>query len=201
MGLLTNSASFVRYNVEGEPPPDFWNFAAERIRANAFRDIDDNYEERSVGWVSTLDMFDSDFAYSSYAVGDYLVISLRIDERKVPSAALKKMAMKEEQRVKRERQVPKLGRDHRLEIKENVRLQLLKKATPIPAVYDLVWSLADNTVLFFATNQKAQAELEDFFKQTFDLYLQQQIPYLIAGRLLPAATADRLADLTPAILI
>lgn len=201
MGLLTNSANFVRYSVEGEPPPDFWNFAAERIRANAFRDIDDNYEERSVGWVATTDMFDSDFAYSSYAVGDYLVLSLRIDERKVAPAALKKLTMKEEQRVRREKELPKLSRDHRLEIKENMRLQLLKKAVPIPAVYDLVWSLAENTVLFFATSQKAQAELEDFFKQTFDLYLQQQIPYLIAGRLLPAAAADRLADLTPAILV
>jgi DNA recombination-dependent growth factor C len=201
MGLLTNSASFVRYSVEGEVPPDFWNFVAKRIRANAFRDIDDNYDERSVGWVSTLNMFDNEFAYASYAAGDYLVLSLRIDERKVASAALKKLTMKEEERLKRERQIPKLSRDHRVEIKENMRLMLLKKAVPIPAVYDLVWSLADNTVLFFATSQKAQAELEDFFKTTFDLYLQLQIPYLVAGRLLPAETANRLADLAPAILI
>ncbi len=201
MGLLTNSASFVRYSVEGEVPPDFWNFVAERIRTNAFRDIDDNFDERSVGWVSPLNMFDNEFAYASYAAGDYLVLSLRIDERKVASAALKKLTMKEEERVKRERQIPKLSRDHRVEIKENMRLMLMKRAVPIPAVYDLVWSLADNTVLFFATSQKAQVELEDFFKTTFDLYLQQQIPYLVAGRLLPADMADRLADLTPAILI
>lgn len=201
MGLLTNSASFVRFSVEGEPPTDFWDFAAERIRKLAFRDIDDNYDERSVGWVSCLNMFDSEFAYSSYAAGDYLVLSLRIDERKVAPAALKKYTLKEEERIKRERQIPRLSRDHRSEIKDNMRLMLLKRAVPIPAVYDMVWSLADNTVLFFSTSQKAIGELEEFFKETFDLHLMMQIPYVAAGHLLGAGEADRLADITPEILI
>lgn len=201
MGLLTNSASFVRFSVEGEPPADFWNFAAERIKKLAFRDIDDNYEERSVGWVSCLNMFDSEFAYTSYAAGDYLVLSLRIDERKVAPAALKKYTLKEEERIKRERQIPRLSRDHRNEIKDNMRLMLLKRAVPIPAVYDMAWSLADNTVLFFSTSQKAIGELEEFFKETFDLHLMLQIPYVAAGHLLGADQADKLADITPEILI
>lgn len=201
MGLLTNSASFVRFSVEGQPPADFWNFVAERVASHAFRDIDDNYDERSIGWVSCLNMFDSEFAYSSYAAGDYVVLSLRIDERKVPAAALKKFVMKEEERIKRERQIPKLSRDHRNEIKDSIRLMLLKRAIPIPSVYDMVWSLSDNTVLFFSTSQKAIGEVEDFFKESFDLHLMQQIPYLTAGHLLSPELADRLADITPEILI
>ena len=201
MGLLTNSASFVRFSVEGEPPADFWNFAAERIAKHAFRDIDDNYEERSVGWVSCLNMFDSEFAYSSYAAGDYLVLSLRIDERKVAPAALKKYTLKEEERIKRERQIPRLSRDHRNEIKDNMRLMLLKRAVPIPAVYDMAWSLSDSTVLFFSTSLKAIGELEEFFKDTFDLHLMMQIPYVAAGQLLGADKAERLADISTEILI
>jgi DNA recombination-dependent growth factor C len=201
MGLLTNSASFVRFNVEGDPPTDFWDFAAERIRKHAFRDIDDNYDERSIGWVSCLDMFDSEFAYASYTVGDYLIISLRIDERKVPAAALKKFTLKEEGRIKRERQIPRLSRDHRQEIKENMRLVLLKKAIPIPAVYDMAWNLSDNTVMFFSTSQKAIGSLEEFFKETFDLHLMMQIPYISAGHLLPADQVDVLAYIHEEILI
>lgn len=201
MGLLTNSASFVRFSVEGEPPADFWDFAAERIKQKAFRDIDDNYDERSVGWVSCLNMFDNEFTNSSYAAGDYVILSLRIDERKVAPAALKKYTMKEEERIKRERQIPRLSRDHRSEIKDNMRLMLLKRAVPIPAVYDMVWNLADNTVLFFSTGQKAIGELEEFFKETFDLHLMLQIPYIAAGYLLGADEADRLADISPEILI
>ena len=63
-----------------------------------------------------------------------IVLSMRIDERKVPSAVLKKFCMKEEERARKEKQVPKLSRGHRLDIKESVKLMLTKKAVPIPAV-------------------------------------------------------------------
>jgi DNA recombination-dependent growth factor C len=201
MGLLTNSASFVRFNVEGDPPADFWEFAAERISKYAFRDIDDNYDERSIGWVSCLDMFDSEFTHASYAAADYLILSLRIDERKVPAAALKKFTLKEEGRIKKERQIPRLSRDHRQEIKENMRLVLLKKAIPIPAVYDMAWNLSNNTVLFFSTSQKAIGSLEEFFKESFDLHLMMQIPYIAAGHLLPADKVEALPYINEEILI
>ena len=143
MGMLSNSATFVRFSVEGELPDNFWSFAAERIAQNSFKDIDDSYDEYSIGWVSVLNMFDEEFAYASYAAGDYVVLSLRIDERKVSSTVLKKFCLKEEERLKKERQIPKLSRGHRLEIKENMRLMLIKKAVPVPVVYDLLWNLSE----------------------------------------------------------
>lgn len=201
MGLLSASATFVRYAVEGELAPNFLDFAAERIRAAAFRDIDDTYEERSVGWVSVLNMFDSSFAYASFVVGDYIVLTLRVDERTVSPKVLKKFTMKEEERLKRERQLPKLSRAQRLEIKENMKLMLLKKAVPVPSTYDLCWNLSQQTLLFFSTSAKAQAELEDFFKRTFDLSLRLQIPYLTAEHLVDPEQHDALARLVPDILI
>ena len=201
MGLLSSSASFVRYSVEGDLPENFWDFAAEHIALHSFRDIDDNYEERSVGWVSVLNMFDNEFAYASYAAGDNIVLSLRIDERKVAPAALKKFCLKEEERIKKERQIPKLGRSQRLEIKENMHLMLIKKAVPIPAVYDLCWNLAESTLLFFSTSQKAQSVLEDFFKDTFGLHLMLQIPYLTAEHLLSPEERTALENITPSIFI
>ncbi len=201
MGLLSNSSSFVRFAVEGELPDNFWDFAARQIAAHSFKDIDDNFEERSVGWVSVTNMFDAEFAFASYAVSDYLVLSMRIDERKVPAAALKKFCLKEEERIKREKQVPKLSRGHRLEIKENVKLMLLKKAPPVPAVYDLCWNLAANTVIFFSTSAAAHAALEELFKDTFGLHLVLQVPYLAAGHLLGPEQEPALAALEPSILL
>lgn len=200
-GLLSNTASLVRYAVEGELPADFWDFAADRIRSHSFRDIDDTFEERSIGWVSVMNIFDSQFAYASYAAGDYIMLSLRIDERKVPPALLKKFCLKEEERVKREKELPRLSKRHRLEIKENVQLMLLKKSMPGTAVYDLAWNLAEGTVLFFSTNKKAQEALEEFFKETFDLHLVLQIPYLTAGHLLGSGEQEALEQLTPEIFI
>lgn len=201
MALLSNSCSFVRYAVSGDMQENFWDYAAERIRSFAFRDIDDNFEEKSIGWVSVNNMFDSAFEYASYAAGDYIVLALRIDERKVSSAVLKKFCMKEEERVKKEKELPRLSRGHRQEIKESVRLTLLKKALPAPAVYDLCWNLADSSLYFFSTNKKAQEILENFFKETFNLSLTLQIPFLTAEHLLDAEGQGVLHDLNADIFI
>ena len=201
MGLLAGSLSWVRFTVEGTPPESFWDFVADRVAAFSFKDIDDTMDEYSIGWVSVKNMFDADFAYASYAAGDYVVLSMRVDERKVSPAVLKKFVLKEEERVKKEKQVPKLGRRMRVEIKERVQTQLIRKASPVPALYDLYWNLADSTLFFFSTNKKAIALVEDLFKDTFDMALILQVPYLTAARLLPDDQLQQLERLQPAILI
>ena len=201
MGFIQGSASFVRFTVEGQLPDSAMNYIAERVSAFSFKDIDESYDEYSIGWVSVVNMFDSRFAYASYSAGDNIVLSLRIDERKVSPAVLKKMVMKEEERVRLEKQIPRLGRSLKVEIKERVRTELIRKSLPVPVVYDLYWNLTDNTLLFFTTNRKAHAILEDFFKETFGLLLRQQIPYLTAEHLLDEPSAERLAMVMPEILM
>ncbi|MEJ2689614.1 MAG: recombination-associated protein RdgC [Deltaproteobacteria bacterium] len=182
-------------------PENFWEYAAERIRSFAFRDIDDSFEEKSIGWVSVHNMFDSSFTYASYAAGDYIVLALRIDERKVSAAVLKKFCLKEEERIKKEKELPRLSRGHRQEIKESVKLMLLKKALPTPSVYDLFWNLSDSTLYFFSTNKKAQEILENFFKETFNLTLTLQIPYLNAEHLVDEEGRSALKELGADIFI
>ena len=201
MGLLSRTATYVRYSVEGELPENFWDFAAERIAEFSFTDIDDTFDEYSIGWVAVDNMFDSSFRNASYAVGDQIVLAMRIDERKVSHTLLKKFSRKEEERLKRERQIPRLSRVHRQQIKEDIRLQLMKKALPLPSVYDLSWNLADNTLLFYSTNAKAQSILEDFFKECFGLTIMMQVPYLIGANLLDLSEQERLKELKPDILV
>ena len=201
MGLLSRTATFVRYSVEGELPGNFWEFASERIAQFAFQDIDDTFDEYSIGWVAVDNMFDSSFAHASYAVGDYIVMSMRIDERKVSKTLLQKFSLKEEERIKKVKQIPRLNRSERVRIKEDVRLQLVKKSLPLPSVYDLCWNLADNTVLFFSISTKAQSVLEDLFKECFGLTIMLQIPYLSATNLLEASLQERLQDLRPQVFV
>lgn len=202
MGLLNGSASFMRFTVEGGPVPQpFWDWVGEKISAHSFRDIDDTLDEDSIGWVSVMNMFDSEFAYASYAAADYVVLTMRVDERKVSSAVLKKMVAKEEERIKIEKELPKLSRSMRLEIKERIHSTLMRKSVPVPAVYDLCWNLADNTVLLFSTGKKAMTLVEELFKDTFDLSLVLQVPYLVAGRLLEPEQAEQLENLKPSVLV
>lgn len=183
MGLIKGSGSFVRFSVLGELPENTLDFIANRIAAFSFQDIDDTYDEYSIGWVSVLNMFDSQFKFASYAAGDYITLTLRIDERKVSPAILKKVIQKEEERVRLEKQLPKLSRSMKVEIKERVQVDLMRKAIPIPSVFELCWSLSDATLLFFSTNKKIHAVLEDFFKDSFGMLIRQQIPYTTAEHL------------------
>jgi DNA recombination-dependent growth factor C len=201
MGLLTGSASLTRFTVEGEFPAAFWEFAAQRIAAMSFKDIDDTMDEYSIGWVSVADMFDAGFAFSSYAAGDYIALTMRVDERKVAPAVLKKFVMKEEERIKREKQIPRLSRAARLEIKERVKAELIRNSHPVPSTYDLCWNLADNTVLFFSTSKKAMALLEDLFKETFQVSLILQIPWLTGLRMAEGEALDQYQAVRPAILL
>lgn len=201
MGLLTGSASVTRFAVAGELPASFWEFVAQRVAAMSFKDIDDTLDEYSIGWVSVADMFDAGFAYSSYAAGDYVVLTMRVDERKVSPAVLKKYVLKEEERIKREKQIPRLSRSARLEIKERIRSELIRKSPPIPATYDLCWNLAEQTLLFFTTSKKAMSLLEDLFKETFNLSLILQIPWLTGLALAEGEARERYDQMRPAILL
>ncbi|MBM9537278.1 recombination-associated protein RdgC [Desulfobulbus alkaliphilus] len=201
MGLLTGSASIIRFSVVGDLPESFWDFAEERIAVHRFKDIDDTLDEFSIGWVSVADMFDTDFAYSSYAAGDYVVLTMRVDERKVSPSVLKKYVTKEEERIKREKQIPRLSRAARLEIKERIHAELIRKSLPVPSTYDLCWNLTDNTLLFFSTSKKAMALLEDLFKETFNLSLILQIPWLIGLQMAEGDSLDKYEEMRPAILL
>jgi hypothetical protein len=197
MGFIKGTAGFVRFSVEGDLPENIWDFVAERITAHSFRDIDETYEEDSLGWVSVTNMFDTEFDYASYAAGNYVTLSMRLDERKVSGAIIKKFVAKEEERVKKEKELRKIPRSMRVEIKERIENELMRKALPVPSVFDLCWNLEDSTLMFFSTNQKAQGLLEDLFKETFGLNIMQQIPYVCGEHLLDEEEMDKLAAVTP----
>ena len=201
MGLLKGSASFVRFSVEGELPDNSLDYIADRVVSFSFEDIDDTFDEYSIGWVSIYNMFDSNFNFASYAAGDYITLALRIDERKVSSAILKKFVQKEEERIKQEKQIPKISRAMKVEIKERVKAELTRKALPMPSVFDLCWSLSSSTVIFFSTNKKIHAVLEDFFKDCFGLMLRQQIPYTTAEQLLSEDKIAKLEAITQDVFV
>jgi DNA recombination-dependent growth factor C len=197
MGLIKGTASFVRFCVEGDLPENPWEFIAERVKLFSFKDIDDSIEENSLGWVSIFNMFDAEFQYASYASGNFVTLSLRFDERKVSAPILKKFVLKEEERIKREKQIPKISKSMKVEIKERIRSELIHRALPLPSVFGVSWNLADSTLLFFTTNQKAQTLLEDLFKKTFNLILVQQVPYLTAENLLSREDVNLLSTVSP----
>lgn len=201
MGLLRGAASFTRFTVEGELPGNTWNFIAKQTAKHRFKDIDETLDEFSIGWVSAADMFDAQFADSAHAAGDYVVLSMRVDERKVSAAVVKKFAAKEEARIKAEQELHRLSRTVRLEIKERIRTELLRAAPPVPAVYDFCWNVSKGTALFFSNSRKPLALLEELFKESFGMSLIMQVPWSIAMQCADQQLAAGLEQLQPAALI
>jgi len=96
MGLLKGSFTFARFQVDGQLPKAFLNFVNSRIKANSFRDVPKSTEEKRLGWVSITDILDTDFENANYALGDYLIFSLRVDRKLIPPKLMKIKLMEEE---------------------------------------------------------------------------------------------------------
>jgi len=166
MSLLKGSVSFVEYAVSDGHIPE--EDMIDKIRAFSFRDIDDKYEEYSAGWVSVNDMFDSSF--NQYpVVGDYVVMSMRMDVRKIPGAMLKKYFEKECRRIMREKQIPRLSRTVKVEIKGRIKEMLLKDIKPTPSVVDIAWNMETGRVFFMSLTGQLQKVFVNLFQETFRL--------------------------------
>lgn len=186
MGLIKGSATLTRYKVEGDLPPEGADFLYRRIKAGAFVDIEETTDELAFGWVSAGDFLDTAFAFAAYALDPYVVLSFRVDRRKISPAMLRKYQRIEEGRflAMRDDDDHRLGRAQREQLKERARLGLLARIPPATAVYDVVWDTSRHEVWVGTATRGVLDLLETHFRTCFDLLLVPRIPFLLASDLL-----------------
>ncbi len=186
MGFMSASVGLTRYRiVEEEIPQSLWGEVEERLKRNAFRDIDTSAEERSFGWVSFDNMLDSDFDLCPPEMGAYLTFTLRLDTRRVPPAVMKKhvtVALNEAMRAMREQGKKFLTKEQKAEIRDQVELRLRARSLPIPACFDVVWDTNRQIVYIASTQSKLTELFEELFTHTFGLHLEPLTPYFSALR-------------------
>jgi DNA recombination-dependent growth factor C len=191
MGLISGSGSLTRFMVDDTVPENYLEEFPRRISRYAFRNLDEtSIEERSVGWVNIMDMFASDFAGMDYFKEPWIAMSWRIDVRKVPAKALKQYCREAEDRIKALEELEFLPKNRRLEIKEMVKMQLLKRAIPRSQTYDMIWDLQTGVVIFGGTSNRLCDEFAEFFLRCFGLHLKTVFPYSVATRVLEEAGTD-----------
>ena len=187
MGLLGTTCSFTRLRLIEPVPDDFWPQLPEKLKQYAFMDIDDIAEERSWGWTNIDDMLDTKWQVSPPEKGEYIAFSLRLDTRRIPPAVMKKhlaLAMKGEQERLKEQGKKFIQRERRKELREQVRLRLLQRFLPIPAVFDVVWNTSSG-ILYLASMQSKVIELfMNHFTLSFNLHLDPLTPYGMASSVL-----------------
>ncbi|OPY87153.1 MAG: recombination associated protein [Smithella sp. PtaU1.Bin162] len=176
MGLLKGNFSFARFHVTGPLPKAFLNFVESRIKANSFRETLKSAEEKRSGWVSVMDILDADFDKASYALGNYLIFSLRIDRKIIPPKLLKIKILEEERQFLAQTGKTRIHKQMADGIKDKVKLELLSRLDPVPSFYDVCWALGKNTVYFSSLSDKITDDFIDLFKKTFSLGLTRKLP-------------------------
>lgn len=191
MGLIYGSGSFTRFLVQGPLPKDHPQDFSKRISRFAFQKIDEASEqERSVGWVNIMDVFDNRLASMEFLKEPCIALSWRVDVRRVPKKALLQYCREAEERAKESEGIEFLSKKRREEIRETVRVRLLKRAIPVAQTYDMIWNLHASALIFGSVSNKLCDEFAEFFLQCFDLRLQPLFPHRAALQILQKEGMD-----------
>lgn len=200
MGLLSASGSFTRYRINGDVTDETIRNAPQLLLKNAFQDIDHTADERSFGWTCFEDMLDSQWRTAPPEKAHYLVFSLRLDTRRISPAVFKKhlrIALDAEKEAGAETGKSFISKDRKREVAEQVRLKLMARSLPIPAVFDVVWNVTTHEIYLNSVNAKLKSMFEDLFTLTFELELEPMTPAYLAMRLTDESRHAMLEDLEP----
>ncbi|HOD29616.1 MAG TPA: recombination-associated protein RdgC [Syntrophales bacterium] len=194
MGLLSGTWTFSRHRVMGDLPPTFPAFINERIRRYSFAELERSTAEQTLGWTSAEDVLDTAFSYAKYAVGDFLVFALRIDRKTVPPSLLRIRTLAAQNARLTETGRKRLSREENEAIRERVRLEILRAALPVPALFEVCWSVSDKTLYFSSLSPRIMQDFQNLFKESFSLTPCPLLPW--EAEFLDADTAERLAAWT-----
>ncbi len=175
MGIVKDPLSFSRFRVRGEIPGDFSKTFNEMIRRFAFQHS--FHAEKLSGWTSIDNVLDTEFQYANYAVGEYLVFSLRIDKKTIPPSLLKVRVLEEEKKALGESGKKFLGRQRKDDIREKVKLELAGVIPPVPSFYEACWTPREKVVYFCSLAAPAIEEFKDLFKRSFKMDLSPYTPW------------------------
>ena len=128
-------------------------------------------------------MLDTEWKQSPPEKGDFLTFSLRLDTRRIPPAVLRKhvrLALRDEEERIKELGKKFIGRERKKELQEQVKLRLMGRFLPIPAEFQGVWNTQTGRVYFASTQTKMIETFLDLFTRTFELRLEQLLPYSLA---------------------
>lgn len=196
MGVYANTVSITQFTISGDlPAQDEFAWFSGKLSGRAFQSIENSSDELSEGWAQVDHPDDAEFQVpSAFWRDNYLVFSLRRDQRKIPAAVLKSHTAREEGAFLAQhpnlRRAPK---DKRTEIKEQVQLRLLSRCLPVPAMVDVVWDRKSGVLTLFSLGSKVVERFEDIFRKTFEgLHPLAIHPFARARMLLEGEMLERL---------
>ncbi|MBU4258331.1 MAG: recombination-associated protein RdgC [Desulfobacteraceae bacterium] len=199
MSILSSSVSVTRYIVKGKLEKPVLEKIYNGLTQNSIKDIDDDHPEKIVGWTSFENPYVPDFEGSSFVIGSYMVFSMRLDRKSIPSKVIQKHYAIEMARQLKESGRKYLSRNEKKSIKDHVIDVLSLRIPATPNIYDLIWNVEESWLWFFSNLKAANEELETLFLKSFNLSLIRLFPYTTADLMSGLSDKDRdlLLNLSP----
>ncbi|MBK8914042.1 MAG: hypothetical protein IPM64_05460 [Phycisphaerales bacterium] len=202
MGLTSGPVSFGRFLINGELPAGTGVELLDSVQEHAFGRSPGTADGLVSGWIGPRHLFETDIDARHACFGRYLLLALRIDRARIPSALLRSYIRIEEDaaleasgreflsRAERRRaRDAALSRAER-ELREGAHRQI--RAAPV------LIDVEGGTVLCGSTGTLVADRLMQTFSDTFGVGIEPQTPDRVAERLMTHARNTRALDtLTP----
>ncbi|MDR2443134.1 MAG: recombination-associated protein RdgC [Deltaproteobacteria bacterium] len=197
MGFIKGGATLCRYRILEEPDEGLTDeFVGQRLKKNAFSDIEDTPEESSIGWVEIINYLSASFYPGSFSFGNFLAFTLRQDERKLSAKTLNRYyAIREAKFITETGRKPNTIK--KTEMKESLRLDLLRRSLLSTNLYQVVWLKDEAEVWLDGTSEKIRALFEDYWARTFGLALRLIVPVSLGIELMPEKFHQDIIRLMP----
>ncbi len=195
MSLLQGAFSLKRYLVLG-PVPEEKDLLAG-LDEQRYRPFEDGTEEERFGWVDWRNPLITPPEAEWVGQDRFALFGLRIDTRRVPPVLLKAHVDLRLAGLMKEKDLAFVGKEARISLQDEVKVELLRKVLPTPKVVEVAWDLKGGLLWTTATSSKVQGVLAQLFVKSFGLELQPLAPLLLAGRLAPEMAPESLLGLEP----
>jgi len=195
MSILQGTVSLKRFLVLG-PVPDEKDLQSG-LEQDQFRPFQDGLEEERVGWCDWRNPLITPPDETWVSQERFAVFGLRTDTRRVPPALLKAHVDLRLQALQKEKDLAFIGKEARISLADEVKVELLRKVLPSPRVVEVAWDLKGGILWTTASSSKAQGALASLFIKSFGCEIHPLAPLLLSGRLCPDLPVESLVALDP----
>lgn len=179
MPFMTGSLSIRRYSVIDDVPKELPQTATLAMRRYTFRPIDEERgEKESFGWVNPRSILDETFTFEEVFISPYVYLGVRRDRKTFSPTIFKARRDRKYGKVRKEKKLERLSRQHRLALDEELTIEMLKETSPQSAFNELVWDMNTHIIYMGATSNALCERIQELFEATFDLKLRPMYPAL-----------------------
>ncbi len=201
MGFVSGALSVRRYVVSSEVPATLEQTATLAVRRYEWRPIDDSRgEKESFGWVNPRNVLQQNFTFEDIYDRPYIYLGTRRDRKAFSPVLFRARRDELFERVKREKEMKKLSRQHRIALEEQLTIEMLKETSPTSSFSELIWDTNAGVILMGATSNALCERIQEIFEATFDLRLRPMFPALSGAEYIASQGLEREFELASAVV-